>query len=266
MFELDNITIVKLGGSVITRKDSAPPKVNENHLLRIAKELANYEGKLIVILGGGAHGHQAAHEYGFAESDTEPTRLLQGIPKIRHNMSLLSTRVEEALNAENIPAVIFSPFMFVTLKDSLIEDFPLDIINYILNSGLVLIIHGDVCIDKTKGASILSGDTIATHLAETLSVRKILIGTNVDGVLETDPHLNPNAKHIPIIDKSNRDLILKQTGPSSSTDVTGGMAKKINELLTLANQDLDIVIFNLLVPGRLSDLLEGNPIICTRIQ
>lgn len=266
MFELDNIVIVKLGGSVITKKDLTPPQVNEEHLYRIAKELANHKGKLIVVLGGGAHGHQAAHKYGFANPEMHPNQLIKGIPEIRHNMSLLSIKVEEILNAEGILGVVFSPFMFVTLKDNMIEYFPLQIIESILNSGLVLIIHGDVCIDKSRFVSILSGDTIATYLAETLSAKTVLIGTNVDGVLETDPRLNPNAKYIPIIDRSNQELILEKTGPSSSTDVTGGMEKKIKELMTLADHNVEVVIFNLLVPGRLADLLMGNPTTCTRIQ
>ncbi|TFG35068.1 isopentenyl phosphate kinase family protein [Candidatus Thorarchaeota archaeon] len=266
MLTLENIVIVKLGGSVITKKDSTPPQVNEEHLHRIARELSTYDGKLIVVLGGGAHGHQAAHKYGFDNSKTHPNELMQGIPEIRHNMLLLSMRVEEILNAEGIPSVVFSPFMSVTLKDNIIDDFPLDIIRFILNSGLVPIIHGDVCIDKSKSASILSGDTIATYLAVSLSARTVLIGTNVDGVLESDPKLNPNAKHIPIINKFNQGLILEKTGPSSTTDVTGGMVKKIKELLTLSNQNVEVVIFNLLVSGRLADLLKGNPTTCTRFE
>ncbi|GAH07260.1 unnamed protein product, partial [marine sediment metagenome] len=60
--------------------------------------------------------------------------------------------------------------------------------------------------------------------------------------------------------------ILSLTGPSSSTDVTGGMTKKITELLDLASQNVDIVIFNLLVAGRLTALFENDSVICTRIQ
>ena len=266
MSELDNLTIIKLGGSVITRKDSIPPEVNDEHIHRIARELRGYDGKLIVVLGGGAHGHQAAHKYGYGNPSTPTNQLLDGIPPIRHNMTLLSTFIEQVFNEEGLPGVVLSPFMFVTLNNNEIEKFPLEMIKSILSKNLVLIIHGDVCIDKTKSASILSGDTIAAYLGHNLSTKRVLIGTNVDGVLETDPQIDPHAKYIPLINKSNQDLILKNTGPSSATDVTGGMNKKIRELLTLANQNVEVIIFNLLVPGRLSDLLKGNPIVCTRVQ
>lgn len=266
MLQLENLVIVKLGGSVITHKETSPPAINEEHLHRIAKELTVHNGKLIVVLGGGAHGHQAAHKHGFGSPDTNPEKLLAGIPEIRHNMSLLASKVEEEMHSQGIPGVVFSPFMFVTLRDNLIDNFPTEIIEKTLNAGTAVIIHGDVCIDKTKAASILSGDTIAKYLAEELKPKAVFIGTNVDGVMDANPETNLDAKPIPLINNSNKDRILAMTGPSSSTDVTGGMTKKITELLELANNDVNVVIFNLLVADRLTALFGNESVVCTRIQ
>lgn len=266
MLQLENLVIVKLGGSVITHKESVPPTINEQHLSRIVKELAVHDGKLIVVLGGGAHGHQAAHKHGFGNPDTNPEKLLAGIPEIRHNMLHLASRVEEEFAAQGIPGVIISPFMIATLRNRLIDSFPIDIIRSTLNAGIAVIIHGDVCYDKTKAASILSGDTIAKYLAEELQPKAVLIGTNVDGVMDDNPDTNPDAKHIPLINNSNKNQILASSGPSSSIDVTGGMTKKITELLELASYDVDIAIFNLLIPGRLQALLQNDDVICTRIH
>ncbi|MFW9962024.1 MAG: isopentenyl phosphate kinase [Candidatus Sifarchaeia archaeon] len=263
---MTSLTIVKLGGSVITYKDSSPPRINETNLMRIVKELKMHRGKLIIVLGGGAHGHQAAHMYGYADPSSPKELLIKGIPLIRHNMSLLASSVEMYLNKEGIPAVILSPFSSVTLRNGLIHDFPTNIIRQSLEKGLVVITHGDVCFDNENVASILSGDTIAVHLAEQMNAKSILIGTDVDGVMDDNPKLKPTAKHIPIINLDNRETILSKTGPSTNTDVTGGMLKKVNELLAIAKPDREIVIFNLTIPNRLKDLLQNEPIICTRIQ
>jgi len=263
---LENLVIVKLGGSVITHKESIPPTINEQHLSRIVKELAVHDGPLIVVLGGGAHGHQAAHKYGFGNPDTNPEKLLSGIPEIRHNMLQLASRVEDEFSNQGIPGAIISPFMIATLQNSLISNFPIDIIKSTLNAGIAVIVHGDVCYDSIKAASILSGDTIAKYLAEELQPKAVLIGTNVDGVMDDNPDTNPDAKHIPFINNSNKNQILTKSGPSSSIDVTGGMTKKIKELLELASYDIDIAIFNLLIPGRLTALLQNDDVICTRIQ
>lgn len=251
---------------MITHKNSSPPRVNDKHLSRIAQELVVHDGPLVVVLGGGAHGHQAAHKHGFGSSDVSSKQLLAGIPDIRHNMSLLASRVEEEMSRQGVPGVVFSPFTFVTLRDNLIEHFPTDIIKRTLNTDCSVIIHGDVCFDTNRSVSILSGDTISVYLAKELAARAVFIGTNVDGVLEENPIQNPDARHIALIDSSNKSRILANTGPSSSTDVTGGMARKISELLELSGGNVEVAIFNLSKPGRLPALLSGKPTICTRLQ
>ena len=263
---MESPILVKLGGSVITHKGTSPPARNDENLHRITMELKTYKGGIVVVLGGGAHGHQAAHSYGFGDPTTNKERLLMGIPHIRHNMSILALEVESALNEGGIPTVVISPFSISTLKNKQIQSFSTTIMERALESGCVVVTHGDVCFDEERGASILSGDTIAVYLAKKLDVKSVYIGTDVDGVLDDNPALNPSAKHIPVIDHTNREDVLRKTGPSKNTDVTGGMSKKLNELLELAKQDLDIVIFNLTVPGRLTSLLSGESVTCTRIM
>lgn len=266
MIQLKSLTIVKLGGSVITHKDSTPPKVNDKNLARIAKELKTHSGDLLIILGGGAHGHQAAYSHGYADPNSSKNLLLKGIPLIRHNMSKLSSSVETSLNKEGIPAVVISPFMSVSLKNGIIQSYPTNIIRKTLDNKLVVITHGDVCFDEERAASILSGDTIAVYLAKELNAKTVLIGTDVDGVLDDNPKVNPSAKHIPIINQKNKEDILSKAGPSTNTDVTGGMSKKISELLELSEENREIIIFNLTVPGRLEALLQNESTICTRLQ
>ncbi|MFW9793017.1 MAG: isopentenyl phosphate kinase, partial [Candidatus Thorarchaeota archaeon] len=261
---METLTIVKLGGSVITYKGSSPPKTNDENLSRIVKELKSHKGGLVVVLGGGAHGHQAAHSFGYGDPYTPKEQLMTGIPHIRHNMSVLALKVESELNDAGIPTIVVSPFNIVTLRNNSIDDFPITIIENALNSGCVVLTHGDVCFDKERGASILSGDTIVVYLAKRLAAKSLYIGTDVDGVLDDNPKLNPAAKYIPFIDHSNKEEVLSMTGPSMNTDVTGGMTKKVNELLDLTKQDIEIAIFNLTVPGRLTSLLLGKPTICTQ--
>ncbi|MHA2353817.1 MAG: isopentenyl phosphate kinase [Candidatus Thorarchaeota archaeon] len=263
---MNRLTIVKLGGSVITYKDSSPPKVNKENLLRIAKELKTSTEPLIVILGGGAHGHQAAHRHGFGNPSTSSERLLKGIPSIRHNMSILSLAVEEALDEAGVQGTVFPPFLMASLNNKEIVSLQTSHMQKAIQSGFTVITHGDVCFDESLGASILSGDTIAVFLARELGASSLYIGTDVDGVLEENPKDNPEAVHIEIINNMNIDSVLSKAGPSSSTDVTGGMAKKLGDIFTLDDLDINIAIFNLRVPGRLSTLLAGKTPKCTLIR
>ena len=265
VFQLKGLTLVKFGGSVITKKDVVPPAINILEVSRIAKEIQATTKPVVIVLGGGAYGHQAAHKYGFGNPDTPSSKLLSGIPAIRHNMNLLSGGIETLLQSEGVSAVVIPPFPLVNLIDGQIEKFPLEVITKTLNSGHTVITHGDVCYDSTQGASILSGDTIIAYLANQLNASSVLVGTNVDGVLDANPNENPTARIIPTISEHNKEEVIGAAGPSSSTDVTGGMAKKLHDLFLISQQGTEVVIFNLSVPGRLEGLLKGDQVICTRI-
>lgn len=57
--------ILKLGGSIITRKDKTKPTLNPANLERIAQEISVAKiKKLIIIHGAGSFGHPYAQKYG----------------------------------------------------------------------------------------------------------------------------------------------------------------------------------------------------------
>jgi isopentenyl phosphate kinase len=260
------LTVVKLGGSVITYKDSSPPSLNEKVLFRIAGEFVEFDDPLIVVLGGGSYGHQAAKRFGFGDATTSPEQLIEGIPVIRRNMSLLATQVESIFSNEGMPSVIVTPFASTIMQDRSVKKFSVDVIRKALNAGLLVLTHGDVCFDENRGASILSGDTIAVYLAKALGAKRVLLGTDVDGVYEKDPSSDTTAELVPFVTPKNLQTVLSSTGPSTTTDVTGGMYRKLEELLSLASLEIETAIFNLTVPNRLKKILHGKDIPCTRLQ
>ncbi|NWF94705.1 MAG: isopentenyl phosphate kinase family protein [Candidatus Thorarchaeota archaeon] len=261
-----SLTVVKLGGSVITFKDRTPPQVNKPVVERLAAELAGHNGPMIIVLGGGAHGHQPAHNYGFGDLSTTPARLVAGIPHIRHNMNILSLSIEEALLRRGVPVVSLAPFSIAKLKNGTVSLFDMERVSCALKSGLVVMTHGDVCFDSERGASILSGDSLVMLLANHFAADTVLIGTDVDGVYDQDPRLTPAARLIPVLHMDEIGHAALHAGPSVSTDVTGGMENKILELKHLTNQRAKVAVFNLAVANRLADLLAGRDTVCTIIK
>jgi isopentenyl phosphate kinase len=264
--QLRKLTLLKLGGSVITKKEISPPSINTEAVSRIAKEIKSYSQPLLIVLGGGAHGHQAAHEYGFGDSNTPSSKLVSGIPAIRHNMTVLSLGIESILTSNDISSVVIPPFASAILDDGKIDKFSLEMVRKAIDANHTIITHGDVCYDNTRGAAILSGDTILAYLTTQLDIERVLVGTNVDGLLNANPIENPNAQIIPVINQSNRNEVLDIAGPSESTDVTGGMKRKISDLLEIAQLGIEVIIFNLTTSGRLRAILDKDKqVVCTRI-
>ncbi|TFG15283.1 isopentenyl phosphate kinase family protein [Candidatus Thorarchaeota archaeon] len=265
MTPLDNLVILKLGGSVITHKERSPPEINRKSIIRICEELLISDTPLILVLGGGAHGHQPAKKYGFANLSTPRKKRLDGIPEIRYSMNLLASAIQAALSEHQVPCIIIPPIAITKLRNGYIETIYLSSFRSALKAGITVITHGDVCFDAELGAAILSGDALSVHLARELGAKSVLLGTDVDGVLDDNPNRNPDAKLIPTIKASEDNPVLNVTGPSKSIDVTGGMKRKLKELFTLADDNTEIIIFNLNAPGRLRRILLGEPTIGTRI-
>ena len=92
---------------------------------------------------------------------------------------------------------------------------------------------------------------IFTALAEKLKPQKIIIGTDVDGVLDQD------GKLILEINSSNLGETLKNISNPSAPDVTGGMKHKIEELL---KTKIETQIINLKTPGLLTKAINGESI------
>jgi isopentenyl phosphate kinase len=109
--------------------------------------------------------------------------------------------------------------------------------------------------DVANGVSIVSGDQILPYLAIAFNADRIGQGSAEDGVLDK------NGKLIPRITHGNFDDIRIHLGGSASTDVTGGMLGKVNELLELCRaRSVTAYIFNANVDGNVLNFLNGEEI------
>jgi len=135
-----------------------------------------------------------------------------------------------------------------------------DAIKGFLECGLTPVLYGVPAYDKNQKCSILSGDQIAPYLALKLGCKRIIHGTNVNGVFTSDPNKDPTAKLIPEITKENFEEVKQALSGSEAVDVTGGMFGKVSELLDLAKQGVESQIVNALEEEYISKVLKGEKI------
>ena len=223
--------IVKLGGSVVTDKDSRE-SVAEASLTRAARALAAVDDDLIVVHGGGSFGHHFADEYDV--SRTDGTEDYAAVVAIHGAMTRLNGAVLDALHAEGVPAVPVHPFSagFRNAVANLV--LPTGQVRTMLREGFVPVLHGDVVGHEGKGATILSGDELVVELADHLDADRVGLCSAVPGVFDEEGEV---LEHVESVADVGAAL-----GESESTDVTGGMAAKVEELLAL---DVPATIFDL---------------------
>ncbi len=235
--ELDQLTILKLGGSAITDKArECTPDIPA--IQRIADQLRAYDLPLILIHGGGSYAHP-------------------------FDLSQLTRIIYASLLLRNKLPVPFHPMSFVTFDEGKVKRVLLDPIRKALQAGLLPLLHGDLVFDESQGIGVLSGDLLASLIGLRLGASRVLLGCDVDGVYSENPKTFPNATLIPEVTSENFHLVLDASrGPSG--DATGGMGEKVRQALRLAKNGCECYIFNLREKYALARLLERDKIKGTR--
>ncbi len=265
--------ILKLGGSIITNKDSKDPICNYGALKRLANEIKsvlinNSKEKLIVVHGAGSFGHNFANKYDIGsifkdENDFNYKR--KGFSITNNCTKKLNTYVCDALIEFDIPAIAVQPSSIFMAENKRIIQSNIDLIKKYLDLGLVPVLYGDVILDVNEHINlvVISGDQIINYLARELRPNKVILGTDVDGVYNKNPKTNVDSKLIHQVSSLND---LDSQDSTTNIDVTGGMFGKIKELLCLAELGINSQIINANNPNLMKNALLGDETIGTIVK
>jgi len=259
------LTILKLGGSVITEKDK-PFTPNVHAIKRLAEEISRDNFKpLIMIHGGGSFGHPVAKKYGIAEGFKNDSQLF-GVSETHEAMVTLNRLFVKSLLEHRLPAFSFPPSSFIVTRNGRIKTFNEEILKAAIELGLIPVLYGDVVFDVEKRFAILSGDQIAAALAIRLNAERLIMGIDVDGLYDSDPKKNPSAQLITDITLKDLAKLIRNISGSQVPDVTGGMLGKILELKAAVEHGVEALIINALSPNNVYKALKGEEVIGTRIR
>ncbi len=244
---------------MITKKREEKAEVNEENLKRLAREVAEAEEEgcfsLVVVHGAGPFGHVPAKEYAL-DKGLRGDRQLRGFSVTHQSMEKLNSSVVSFLRAEGINAIAYQPSALGILRDKKLVYFPTEVLEKLLDLGMVPVAYGDVLVDEETGVNILSGDHLVPYLARKLKADRVLIATDVEGIFNLNPRRHEDAELIKEVTSENIELI-REIGSSESTDVTGGMEGKLYELMNLAEYGIESEIISALNPGVLKKNLLG---------
>jgi len=256
---LSTLIFLKLGGSLITDK-GVPRTPRLEVMTRLATEIAaaftqNPALRLVLGNGAGSFGHVPARRYGTRQGVSTQEEW-HGFAEVWHEAAALNHLVVDALIAAGLPAVAFPPSAAVTARDGQVASWNLEPIRLALEAGLLPVVHGDVIFDTVRGGTILSTEDLFEHLARQLRPERILLAGLEEGVWADFPACT---RLIPIITPENLSQVAPALGGSHATDVTGGMASKVQQSLGLVQEiaGLEVLIFSGEKPGQLEAALLG---------
>jgi isopentenyl phosphate kinase len=258
--QFDHLVFLKLGGSLITDK-SNPRTPRRDVIARLAREIRGVleeMGGLRLVLGhgSGSFGHVPAKKYGTRQG-VHSSEGWRGFTEVWYEAASLNRIVIEILYAEGLPVIAFAPSAGVLAHDGQVESWEIRGLVAALEGGLIPVVFGDAVFDQLRGGTILSTEDEFAHLARQLQPSRILLAGIDEGVWADFPDCTQLITEITPV---NWAQILPSLGDSVATDVTGGMASKVREMLNLVEEipGLEVIIFSGNQPGNVGAVLRGG--------
>ena len=114
--------------------------------------------------------------------------------------------------------------------------------------------------DSISVEELLNGDNdcLSARVAEITGSDLLILLTDTNGLYDSDPATNPNAKLIETVDEINDDI--RSLAGSAGKRGTGGFATKIKAAEIAVNSGIPVVIMNGSKPTDIYKVLEGTPI------
>ncbi len=280
MMEID--LILKIGGSSISNKmllykalktksteDIKAALTLENSVIeQIAAEIgALFKGgmkNMIILTGVGSPGHFTVLRYGLHKGFSGDVSQHIGLLDAQIAVNRLRQSLLEAFFKIGMPVFqVYASSIYESDKMRIIRG---DTSNFerFLKIGVIPVISGDMVPDKTMGYSVLSGDQILLDLVKKFRPKKIILGSDVDGLFDSDPKVNPNAQLIPEVNGSEIEELIQQLEGGDASGQMKGKLIEIKHLLELGFKD--IILLNINKSGVLNQAVNDNIGRFTRFQ
>lgn len=221
--------LLKLSGEALSSKDSNLDPAVLKELAKELKGIADSDTQLAIVVGGGnfIRGKQI-QEMGMNRAQADYMGMLGTV--------INALAVQNALENEGVDTRVMTAVEMQKVAEP-----------YILRRALRHLDKGRVVIfGAGTGSPYFSTDTTAALRASEIGADVILMAKNgVDGVYDSDPKTNPDAKkfdHLTYLDVLNKDLkVMDSTAISMCMD-----------------NDIDLVVFNMNEKGNIEKAVKGD--------
>ena len=247
--------MIKVGTSTLTHSGG---KVNIRHIENLCKVLSDLQnaGKEIILVSSGAIG--------------------VGVGKLG-----LSSRPDETSKKQALAAIGQCELMF--MYDKLFGEYNQMVAQVLLTGdvveqprsrrnventfrelielGIIPVVNENdtVAIDELVGSHFGDNDTLSAVVAQLVEADALVILTDIDGLYDSDPRKNPDARRIPVV-KEITDEVRALAGGAGSNRGTGGMATKIKAAEIANRQGIPCCVVSGEDPHVLYQLFDGAQI------
>lgn len=244
--------VIKLGTSTLAHSTGKLNIRRMTNLIRVLADLSN-SGKELVIVSSGAVG-LGVGKLGLSKRPTD-TPMKQACAAVGQCELMYMYDKEFDKYGITVAQVLVTKAIIETeIKNNVFNTF-----QKLISMGVIPIVNENdtVAIDELE-LEIGENDSLSANVASIAKADLLIILSDIDGLFDSDPHTNPGAKLIPVVEKIDSSIESIAGGAGSSLG-TGGMSTKIKAAKIATESGIDMVIMNGNDPNKLYDLFEDFP-------
>lgn len=245
--------VIKIGTSTLTHKTG---RLNIRRVEELIKTIADLQnsGKEIIIVSSGAVGLGTA-KLGLKErpKDTPSKQACAAVGQCE-----LMYMYDNQFAKYNLTVAQILLTKIVIESESRVN--VINTFQKLLEHNVIPIVNENdtVAIDELL-LEVGENDSLAAIVAHLSQADLLIILSDIDGLYNKDPHSNPDAKLIPVVEEIT-DEIRDLAGGAGTSFGKGGMITKINAADIAKSAGIDMVIMNGNNPENLYNFFEGKQI------
>lgn len=121
----------------------------------------------------------------------------------------------------------------------------------LLDWGVIPVVNENDTV-AVEGIKLGDNDNLAALLTNLLGAQLLIVLTNVDGLMDSDPRVNPAARRIPLVERVEADLLKAASSQPGSVGL-GGVLSKVRAADKVARCGAHTMVAN----GLTDDVLDG---------
>ena len=244
--------VIKIGSSTLTHSNGRPNLRRIEQLCRVISDIKN-AGREVVLVSSGA--------------------VAVGVNRLNlphRPQDVPGKQAAAAVGQCNLMAIydrFFSEYGYkvaqILLTRNIVEQQrakqnTINTFHALLALGAIPIVNEN---DTVLAEESLVGDNdrLSAIVATLIEADGLVLLTDIDGLYDSDPKKNPDAKHIPLVRDITDDL-MQAAGAAGTSRGTGGMRSKLEATQIALRAGMEVAIISGETPDRLHDLLAGKEV------